>query len=134
MPNGQTPFVLQFLPCEWAAFNPTANAWLLTRPLHTTARSAGSTTLYLLPELWLYVQLTDGIGTYDIRVECRTAETSLFIGASRIVRRTFPPNRLDVVETAFCFRNLPLPESGVYEFRLLADDIPLQPTARLLVR
>lgn len=134
MANGQIPYLLQFLPCESAVLDLAVNAWVLTRPLHTVTLPPGTGFPFRLDDVWLYAQLTDAIGTYNLSVQLRMPQTQVILGRTVPTPRKFPANRMDVVEEVFQLTNVPFPRPGLYEFCLLANQAELAPTVRLILR
>lgn len=78
-----------------------------------------------LPGVWVYVQIAEGLGTFDVALEfCRVEDTGrrVPIGTGPIRSMTFTPvDQLIPVQTAFHLRSMPLPAEGLYELRLVAD-------------
>ena len=132
MANGQQPVVLRIELFESVRHDPATNALVPTHPIRDVTLPAGSPFLYLFNEIWVYAQLTGPAGTYDLSAECRLPGTPWVLGKSAESRTRFPGN--GIVEYACRFPQLPLPTPGQYEFRVLADGVPLEPPARLLVR
>ena len=100
-------------------------SWTLHEPLSTITPNRGGKKGYRLPSVWVYSQLSDGDGVFNLSVEMWTRDTgSLFEKApvvrSDVTRQTFP-HRLTVVEYGVEFTEVPFPRPGLYEFRVLAD-------------
>jgi len=134
MAAGQKPYLLQVLPCESAAFDLAAGVWVLTHPLHTVTPGPGKSFPFLLDEIWLYTQLTDAIGAFALSVQLRMPQTGAIVGRSAPILRSFPTNRMDVVEEVFHLSKVPFRRPGLYEFHVLANHVELAPSARLVVR
>jgi len=77
-----------------------------------------------LPGVWVYAQIVEGLGTFDVALEfCRVEDTGarVPIGSGPVRSVSFTAaNQLTPVETAFYLRQLPIPVEGLYEFRLVA--------------
>jgi hypothetical protein len=134
MANGQRPTILQFFPCELAVFDLAINSWVLTRPLFETRLPPGATFPFRLIDLALYVQMTDGIGTFNMQVELRVPITQARVFRTPPHPITFPANRMAVIEEVFNLQNVPIRTTGEFEFRLVANSLELPATARLIVR
>jgi hypothetical protein len=132
MANGQHPVVQVIQLFESVARDPATNALMWGKLLHGVDLPPGPPFLYLLDEIWLYAQLTGPAGTYELSAECRLPGTPWVLGRSGESRTRFPGN--GIIEYACRFPQLPLPTPGQYEFRVLADGVPLEPPVRLLVR
>jgi len=116
------PIVRLFFPCEDAVLDMEDGAWTLRNPLHTVSLPPGVTGV---GEIWLYAQLTEGVGTFNLSVEMRNEE------GIRIGKRSPPSNRnfpggVAVVEEVFHLVNVPFPRPGLYEFVLLANHAELE--------
>jgi hypothetical protein len=122
------------MPCVSAVWDLAANAWVLTRPLHTVTLPPGAGFPFLVDEIWLNTQLTDAIGTYNLSVQLRMPLTQAILVRSAPTPRSFPTNRMDVVEEAFQLTKVPFRRPGEYEFHMLANQVEIGSPARLLVR
>jgi hypothetical protein len=134
MAPGQKPYLLQVLPCESGVFDLGSGAWVLSRPLHTVTPGPGKSFPFLLNEIWLYTQLTDAIGAFALSVQLRMPQTGAIGGRSPPISRSFPTNRMDVVEEVFHLIKIPFRRPGLYEFHVLVNHVELAPSARLVVR
>lgn len=132
MANGQNPGVLWIQLYVSVGHDPATSALVPTQPVSDVPLPSELPSLYLLDEIWLYAQLTGPAGTHDLSAECRLPGTPFVIGKLPELRSRFPGGGL--VEVAFRFQQLPLPMPGRYEFLVLANGQPLDPTAHLVVR
>jgi hypothetical protein len=136
MADGTAPFVLQFLPCESAVYDLGTGAWVLTRPLFDVRLPPQASFPFVLDEIALYVQMTEGVGTHNLQVEIRVPITQARVFRTPAFVRPFPDNLAEVVEEVFYLRNVPIRSPGEYEFRLLADgqELRSRSTATIIVR
>jgi hypothetical protein len=126
MANQVLPIVRLFFPCDSATLDLADNKWTLKNPWHTVGMPAGLTERFIQPEIWLYAQLTDGLGKFNLVVEMRDSESQTIIGRSRPEPRDFQGGQqLLAVEVVFKMTNVPFPRPGVYEFKLLGNYAPL---------
>jgi hypothetical protein len=109
-----------FVICAKAELNATAEVYTLVDPMVVVQMPPGRTTEHVQEELFLYLQLSDGLGEFDVSVEmwCDHAGPE-FEGVpvvrSPVVRQTFP-HKLTVVEMAFRLDQVPFPKPALYEF------------------
>src|ERR1700686_681720 len=68
MANVVLPKVRMFIPCLAVDLEP-GKPVAIHSPLHTIRMAPGVSEKYLLDELWFYVVLTDGVGTFRLSVE-----------------------------------------------------------------
>lgn len=119
------PFVRLILPIRRADFDPVDGSWRLTDPVVIASPSVGKPFPFRMPELWVYVQLTGGLGLWELGVEARQKRddgTYRFIGIGAMTPLVFEPGpRLPVKAIAFKFLKLPFREEGLYEFRVVAQ-------------
>jgi hypothetical protein len=128
------PLVLQFLPCETATFDLQQSAWILTRPLCDVQLPPGATFPFLLEELALYVQMTEGMGTHNLQIEVRVPQTQARIYRTPPHALTFPTNFNEVVDEVFYLKNVPIRVPGDYELRLLANSQELRSRSTATIR
>ncbi len=77
--------------------------------------------------LWLYAQLTGGLGDFNLTVELRDGDSDTRIGKpSQPERFEFVGGRLPAVEAVFRMVNVPFPRAGHYTFTLLANHAELE--------
>jgi hypothetical protein len=133
------PSVPLLFPCERIEVEEADAQVVVLNPLAAVALPPGASFPFNVDELWVYAQLTDGVGTFQVAVEMRQR---LDDGTERVVGRTTPVTipfpgggQLGVIDAAFCLTDVPIDEPGLYEFRVLADDDELEghtPTLRML--
>jgi hypothetical protein len=73
------------------------------------------------PRVSIYARMTDAEGQYDFRIEHVQVKTDKLLFKGEILGVTVP-DRLKMHELVLELQNVPLPESGEYEFRLWAND------------
>jgi hypothetical protein len=88
------------------------------------AMPPGVTADFIQQEIWLYAQLTGGLGTFYLTVHLHD-ESGTRIGRSQPSSRDFPGG-LIAIEEVFHLINVPFDRPGVYEFRLLANHAELE--------
>lgn len=108
------PIVRLFFPCDAAVLDLQDMTWSLRNPWHTVWMPPGVTERFVQREVWLYAQLTDGIGTFRLNVE--------LLDEGGIV----PQNQLLVTEAVFHMTNVPFPRPGLFTFKLKANYAELQ--------
>ena len=133
MANVVMPKVRMFIPClavELGAGTPVT----IRNPLHTIRMAPGVTAKYILYEMWFYIVLTDGVGTFRLSVELHgmddivlsktEPELVTFVGGSQLIVR----------ELRIPMESVPLARPGLYEFRLLANHAHLEEGGTALLR
>ncbi len=86
----------------------------MTQSLSLVTLPPGATFPFRAEEFWVYAQLTDGLGQFELAVEMRQRvhdQSLRVVGWSSVTRLEFPSTP----------RLLPFREPGVYEIRILAD-------------
>ena len=119
------PVVRQFMICERAELNDSADKYTLIDPLAAVQMPAGKVKGHVVAEFALYFQLSDGLGTFDLCVEMWSDHAGpAFEGKpifrSGVVRQLFP-HKLTVVELAFTLTDVPFPKPALYEFIVRAS-------------
>jgi hypothetical protein len=127
------PKVRMFIPClavELGSGKPVT----IRNPLHTIRMAPGVTAKYILDEMWFYIVLTDGVGTFRLSVELHgmddivlsktEPELVTFVGGSQLIVR----------ELRIPMKSVPLARPGLYEFRLLANHAHLEEGGTALLR
>jgi hypothetical protein len=72
-------------------------------------------------DIWFYVQLTDGVGTFRLLVELQNEE-GIIVGKTLPYRVDFPGgSQLAVHEVKFVLEQAPFANPGVYVFKLIAN-------------
>jgi hypothetical protein len=133
MANVILPKVRMFIPClgiDLEAGKPVT----IHSPLHTIRMPPGISDKYLLDELWFYVVLTDGVGTFTLSVELR--------GIDEIVLRKSEPTSLNFVggaqlkvrELGIQMNSVPFARPGLYEFGPIANHAHLEDGGTALLR
>lgn len=121
------PIVRLFFPCDSAVLDLADLKWQLTNPWHTVAMPAGVREKFGQKVIWLYAQLTDGVGEFNLTVELRNHDTGEFVGRSRPEWWDFlGGDQLTVHEVVFKMTNVPFPTPGLYMFRLLTNHVELE--------
>lgn len=127
MANRVLPVVRLFFPCDQAVLDLTDMKWSLKNPWHTVQMPPGVSEKFAQRELWLYAQLTGGLGDFNLAVELRDGDTGARIGRpSQPERFEFVGGRLTAVEVVFKMVNVPFPKAGHYVFKLLANHAELE--------
>jgi len=118
------PIVRLFFPCDDAILDIEDEKWTLTNPWHTLSMPTGITGGFRQEEIWLYAQLTGGVGTFNLSVHLYD-ERGKRLGQSRPLPREFEGG-ITVVEEVFHLTNVPFDGPGIYEFRLQANHAELE--------
>lgn len=125
MADRVVPLVRLVLPVRRALIDLADEQWVLRDPLAIAYLPAGKRFPFRKSELWVYVQLTDGLGTWEVAVEMRQRRDDgsyRFVGIGAMTPLEFEPGpRLATKATAFELRNVPFREEGLYEFRVVAQ-------------
>lgn len=123
------PNVRILLPCDGAILDPSDNRWLLKNPWGVRQLPLGTRFPIRAKNIWVYAQFAEGIGEFELVVEIRQLLDSggqRFVGNSNAETIDFPSSeRLLIRDTAFHLTKVPFRESGLYEFRALADGLEL---------
>ena len=133
MANVVLPRVRMFIPCLGIDLEPGV-VRTIHSPLHTIRMLPGVNQNYLVDELWFYVVLTDGVGTFRLSVEMRGDEDT-------VVKRSEPRTlvfaggqQLEVNELPLRMAPVPFRRPGIYEFRLVANHAHLEDGGTALLR
>jgi hypothetical protein len=124
MANVVLPKVRMFVPCLGISLDPSALRTIYG-PLHTIRMPPGIDKNYEVEELWFYVVLTDGVGTFRLSVEMRSVE-DIVLAASQ-------PRPVTLVG-GLQLESAPFPRPGVYEFRLIANHAHLDDGGTAFIR
>lgn len=132
------PTVRLLFPCQQADHNRNENRVLILNPLSVTGNPPGEPFPLDVGTIWVYAQVTDGVGRFALSVEMRRVyddETPAeVISTSGAEVRDFPGGgQLNVEDVAFQMTDVPIDAPGLYEFRLLADGRELDGAAILRV-
>ncbi len=125
------PRALIVLPTRAAVFDLATETWDVSGPWGPYRfLPTGANFPFRELDVWVYTQLTGGLGPVRLAVEFRQRidrGTNQFewrsISQSVPTVIDFAPStaRLAVYDTAFQFKKLPFREEGVYEFRVFAE-------------
>jgi hypothetical protein len=125
MANGILPRVRLIFPCDDAVRDQRDGKWVLKHPWSTVMLPPGANFPYRLVDLWLYAQLAEGVGRFDLRVEMlqvRDDNTRRAVGSGDPVSMEFPGgSQLLAFDTAFHMKMVPFREAGLYEFRVVVE-------------
>lgn len=72
---------------------------------------------FAVPELWVYVNLSDVLGEYSIRIELVHLDENRAIAKIKSKLRGKPNQEL-----GYCFRNMTFGKDGIYVFRFWVND------------
>lgn len=129
MADRVAPIVRLLIPCDGATLDPHDHWWVITNPWAVAGLPPGSTFPFDVEELSVYVQVTDGVGTFDLAVDIRRVlpdETRVPVGRSQPTRITFAPgDQILFQDWAFVLAGVPFDEPGLYEFVIVTDDVEL---------
>jgi hypothetical protein len=75
----------------------------------------------LLDEICFFVVLTDGVGTFRLRVEMRGDDDIVLKKTEPVLCLFKGGTQLDVMEIAVTMKQVPIVRAGLYEFRLVAN-------------
>ena len=102
----------------------TDGKWVVTNPRADILIPSGVALPVNVKEIWVYVQLTEGVGEFDLAPELRYVEvddTRSVIGRGKATRLAFPAgSQLQVLGTAFRITRIPFTKQGVYEFAVVS--------------
>jgi hypothetical protein len=131
MANVVMPKTRMFIPCLAVDLEP-GKPITIHNPLHTIRMAPGVIAKYLLDELWFYVVLTDGVGTFRLSVELHGMDDFL-LGKCKPVPVTFIGGKqLTAKEVRIQMKSAPIPCPGLYEFRLIANHAHVENGTALL--
>lgn len=120
------PIVRLFFACDSAIIDLSDEKWLLKNPWHTLAMPPGVKEKFVQMVIWLYAQVTDAVGEFNLRIQLQTKD-GFVLGASDVQPVVFPgTDRLAVFERVFKMTDVPFPRPDVYEFRLIANYAELE--------
>jgi hypothetical protein len=128
MTDGVLPNVRLVVPCDQAVLDPRDGKWSVKHPWSVVMLPPGGVFPFRAEEVWVYAQLTDGVGEFDLQVEVvqvRDDDTRRFSGSGGRTRMTFPGgHQILAFDTAFRMTGVPFREPGFYEFRVVAEVEP----------
>jgi hypothetical protein len=121
--SGLEPVVRHFLVCERVEWHLAARTYSLHNLLYALWPDPGEQFPLYYPELWLFVQMTDGFGRHQVFVEFVEVDTDrvLFTTPPVTVNLGANTHRLRVRSWAKKLVNVPFDRPGLHEFRLWFD-------------
>jgi hypothetical protein len=90
-------------------------------PLHTIRMPPGVDKNYLVDEIYFYVALTDGVGTFRLSVEMRGDDDIVLRKTEPVLCLFKGGTQLGAMEIAITMKMVPILRAGLYEFRLVAN-------------
>jgi hypothetical protein len=133
MANVVLPKVRMFIPCLAVDLGP-GKPVTIRSPLHTIRMAPGVTAKYILDEMWFYIVLTDGVGTFRLSVELHGMD-DIVLSKTEPEKVTFVGgSQLNVRELRIPMESVPLVRPGLYEFRLLANHAHVEEGGTALLR
>lgn len=120
MANVVLPKVRMFIPCMNVVLEP-GTIRTIYGPLHTIRMPPGVSENYLLDEICFYIVLTDGVGTFRLRVEMRGADGIVLKRSDPVLCRFKGGMQLNSIELAITIKSAPIVRAGLYEFHLIAN-------------
>ncbi len=124
------PIVRLLFACDSVARDENEDKWILKNPWAVVTLPEGASFPFDAEEIWLYAQLTDGVGPFQLAVEVRHLRDN---GSHRTVGRSEPVeiefgggNQLAVIDTVFHLTQVPFDEPGLYRFVIMANYAELQ--------
>lgn len=119
------PIVRLLFACDSVARDEVDEKWILKNPWAVVTLPEGASFPFDAEEIWLYAQLTEGVGDFQLVVEVRHLRDD---GSQRRVGRSDPVkiefaggNQLAVVDTVFRLTQVPFEEPGLYQFLIMAN-------------
>src|SRR5438552_12480932 len=91
--NRIRPLVRLLFACDDATWEVDGERWVLTKPWHVVTLPPGATFPFRAEEVWVYAQLSDGLGAFDLAIEMRQLrddEVPRLVGWSPVTRAEFP--------------------------------------------
>jgi hypothetical protein len=123
------PGVRLIFPCREAVYDLASDWWELSSPWLVVLYPPGVHGNFEVSQFWVYAQMGDGVGTFDLHIEMRFLPENGppdVIGRSIPTRLEFPGGQqLLLFDTAFDMRNMPFDEPGDYEFAVMANYVRL---------
>jgi hypothetical protein len=111
--------------CDEAVIDLGDAKWVLKHPWSVVRLPAGASFPFRHEELWVYAQLTDGVGVFDLAAElCQVMDngTRRWVGTTGTTRIEFPGGQqLLAFDMAFRLKKAPFRGPGIYEFRMVAE-------------
>lgn len=131
-PFRPSPTLRLFFPCEDAALNVPGSTgdlgqawWEIRKPLYQVSMPPGIVKGFLLKDLTLYYQLTDGRGAYNLLVEVHLLDLlnpkrNRSVAWSEIYHAELA-DELEVLEDTVVMDVVPFPVPGLYRIRMNAN-------------
>lgn len=125
------PIVRLLVPCQEAHHDADSGEVVILNPWAVMGPPDGTGFPFDADEIWVYAQVTDGVGTFGLAVEVRQVydddRPDRAVGRGGAVTLAFPGgSQLAVYDVAFRITAVPFDEPGLYEFRVLAGDEALE--------
>jgi hypothetical protein len=125
MADAILPTVRLMFACDEPLIDLADSKWVLKHPWSVVRLPAGASFPFRHGELWVYAQLTDGVGVFDVAAEmCQVMDdgSHRWIGRTETTRLDFPGGQqLLAFDMAFRLRKAPFRSAGIYEFRMVAE-------------
>ena len=119
------PKVRMILLCEKADLE--KEIWILQNPLSAVVMPPEIKENFRLKTIFLYAQLTGGVGRYNISMQVRAFASNYVLGRSHPQPIEFAATDRDLlVERVFQLNELTFPSPELYEFQLLANHLELE--------
>jgi hypothetical protein len=119
--NVVKPVVWLFFLCDEAMLELEDGKWWLKRPWPgTVTMPPGVTHNHCQEELWLYAQMSGGVGTFHLSVQLVNED-------GQVIGRTDPPITRELsggnewLEEVWHWIDVPFDRPGLYEFRLVGN-------------
>jgi uncharacterized protein DUF6941 len=126
MPSCRPPIVRHFLACDDIAISADGRQISLTNLIHALRLKPGALFPHVVPQICLFAQLTDAHGDWPITVQLWQprlyGEDSLLFPAQPR-KMSFGSDPLVIHGLPIRLRNIVFPAAGLYEFRLLCDQL-----------
>src|ERR1035438_7779155 len=120
MANVVLPKVRMFIPCMNVVLAP-GTVRIIHGPLHTIRMPPGVDKNYMLDEISFFIVLTDGVGTFSLKVEMRGDDDIVLKKTEPVLCLFKGGMQLDVMEIAVTMKQVPIVRAGLYEFKLVAN-------------
>ena len=119
------PIVRLLFACDSVARDELEEKWILKNPWAVVTLPEGASFPFDAEEIWLYAQLAEGIGDFQLAVEVRQVRdngTERKVGRSEAGQIEFiGGNQLAVIDTVFQLTQVPFDEPGLYQFHVMAN-------------